>query len=60
MGADSIGEKGVKAEIIGNRAAKKFIDDYEFRACIESTFSGYASPAIKLLLMGNPGTKYQE
>ena len=35
MGADSIGEKGVKAEIIGNRAAKKFIDDYEFRACID-------------------------
>jgi RNA 3'-terminal phosphate cyclase (ATP) len=35
LGADSIGEKGIKAEIIGNRAAKKFIDNYEFRACID-------------------------
>jgi RNA 3'-terminal phosphate cyclase (ATP) len=35
LGADSIGEKGVKAEVIGNIAAKKFIDDYEFRACID-------------------------
>lgn len=35
LGADSIGEKGVKAEIIGHRAAMKFIDDYGFRACID-------------------------
>lgn len=35
LGADSIGEKNVKAEIIGSRAAKKFIDDYEFHACID-------------------------
>ena len=35
LGADSIGEKNVQAEIIGSRAAKKFIDDYEFHACVD-------------------------
>lgn len=35
LGADYIGEKGIKAETIGHNAAKRFIADYESRACID-------------------------
>ena len=36
LGADSIGEKNIKAETIGYNASKKFIEDYKFQACIDS------------------------
>ncbi len=35
LGADSIGEKGIRAETIGYNAAIKFIADYEAQACID-------------------------
>jgi RNA 3'-terminal phosphate cyclase (ATP) len=35
LGADSIGEKGLKAETIGHNASKKFIEEFKFRACID-------------------------
>lgn len=35
LGADSIGEKGIKAETIGCKAATKFIAEYESHACID-------------------------
>jgi RNA 3'-terminal phosphate cyclase (ATP) len=35
LGADSIGEKGIKAETIGYKAATRFISDYESHACID-------------------------
>ncbi|HYG00203.1 MAG TPA: RNA 3'-terminal phosphate cyclase [Candidatus Saccharimonadales bacterium] len=35
LGADSIGEKGIRAETIGYNAAIKFIADHEAQACVD-------------------------
>lgn len=35
LGSDMIGEKGITAEVIGNKAAKKFLRDYYYHACID-------------------------
>jgi RNA 3'-terminal phosphate cyclase (ATP) len=36
LGADSIGEKNIKAETIGYNAAKKYVEEIKFQACIDS------------------------
>jgi RNA 3'-terminal phosphate cyclase (ATP) len=36
LGADSIGEKNIRAETVGYNASKRFIEDYKFQACIDS------------------------
>ncbi len=36
LGADSIGEKNIRAETVGYNASKSFIEDYKFQACIDS------------------------
>jgi RNA 3'-terminal phosphate cyclase (ATP) len=36
LGADSIGEKNIKAETIGFNASKKFIEEYKHQACVDS------------------------
>ncbi len=36
LGADSIGEKNIKAETIGFNASKKFIEEYKYQACVDS------------------------
>ncbi|MGN6559541.1 MAG: RNA 3'-terminal phosphate cyclase [Candidatus Nitrosocosmicus sp.] len=35
LGADAIGEKGVKAETIGYNASKKFIEEFKVHSCID-------------------------
>ncbi len=35
LGADSIGEKNLKAETIGHNVSKKYIEEFKFRACID-------------------------
>lgn len=35
LGADSIGEKNLKAETIGYNVSKKYIEEFKFRACID-------------------------
>ncbi len=35
IGADAIGEKNIKAEVVGYNASKKFIEDYESHVCID-------------------------
>jgi RNA 3'-terminal phosphate cyclase (ATP) len=35
LGADSIGEKNLKAETIGFNVSKKFIEEFKFRACVD-------------------------
>ena len=35
LGADFIGEKGIKGETIGYKAATRFISDYESHACVD-------------------------
>ena len=39
LGADSIGEKHIRSEIIGQNASKKFIEDYKSRSCIDSNLA---------------------
>jgi RNA 3'-terminal phosphate cyclase (ATP) len=36
LGADSVGEKNIRAETVGYNASKRFIEDYKFQACIDS------------------------
>jgi RNA 3'-terminal phosphate cyclase (ATP) len=36
LGADSVGEKNIRAETVGFNASKRFIEDYKFQACIDS------------------------
>ncbi len=36
LGADSIGEKKIKAETIGYNAAKRYIEEFKFQACIDT------------------------
>jgi RNA 3'-terminal phosphate cyclase (ATP) len=36
LGADSVGEKNIRAETVGYNASKRFIEDYKYRACIDS------------------------
>lgn len=35
LGADSIGEKNLKAETVGYNVSKKYIEEFKFRACID-------------------------
>ena len=35
LGADSIGEKNLKAETLGYNVSKKYIEEFKFRACID-------------------------
>ena len=35
LGADSIGEKNLKAETIGYNVSKKYIEEFKFRSCID-------------------------
>jgi RNA 3'-terminal phosphate cyclase (ATP) len=39
IGTDSIGEKKIKAEIIGCNVSKKFIEEYKFQSCIDSNLA---------------------
>jgi RNA 3'-terminal phosphate cyclase (ATP) len=39
LGADSIGEKNLKAETVGYKASKKFIEDFKFRACVDKNLA---------------------
>jgi RNA 3'-terminal phosphate cyclase (ATP) len=39
IGADSIGEKNIRAEIVGYKASEKFIEEYKFRSCIDSNLA---------------------
>jgi RNA 3'-terminal phosphate cyclase (ATP) len=36
LGADSVGEKNIRAETVGYNASKRFIEDYKFQACVDS------------------------
>jgi RNA 3'-terminal phosphate cyclase (ATP) len=36
IGADSVGEKNIRAETVGYNASKRFIEDYKYQACIDS------------------------
>jgi RNA 3'-terminal phosphate cyclase (ATP) len=36
LGADSIGEKNIKAETIGYNAAQKYIEEFKFQSCIDT------------------------
>jgi len=35
LGADTIGEKNLKAETVGYNVSKKYIEEFKFRACID-------------------------
>ena len=39
LGADSIGEKNLKAETVGYNVSKKFIEDFKFRACVDKNLA---------------------
>lgn len=39
LGSDAIGEKGIKAETIGYKAATRFISNYESRVCIDTNLA---------------------
>lgn len=56
LGADSIGEKGIKAETIGYNAATKFISDYESRVCIDQFL---ADMLVLPLSFVKGGSKYK-
>ena len=36
LGADSVGEKNIRAETVGYNVSKRFIENYKFQACIDS------------------------
>jgi RNA 3'-terminal phosphate cyclase (ATP) len=36
LGADSVGEKNIRAETVGYNVSKRFIEEYKFQACIDS------------------------
>jgi RNA 3'-phosphate cyclase len=48
VGSDSIGERGVRAEVIGSKAAKRFLDKFTSNSNIDQNLSDMLSPILSL------------
>jgi len=54
LGSDSLGEKGVKAEVIGDKAAQQLIYEIDSEACVDSHLADNLIP-----LMGIVGGEFK-
>ncbi len=49
LGADCLGEKGIKAEVIGDNAAKQLIHEIDSEACVDSHLADNLIPLLGLV-----------
>ncbi len=49
LGADCLGERGIKAEVIGDKAAKQLIHEIDSEACVDSHLADNLIPLLGLV-----------